>query len=135
MHPSRGRAANEGGHLTGFDAHCKTQCAQPCRQFSLMPTITALGVPHATLAPVWLFLQIIVAIFDGATGVAGFAGAGGGGVARGSQAASDMNERIIKTEAWRRNMESPINAAIEPCRRRAWRQIPAPLSKVAMATS
>ena len=56
-----------------------------------MPTITALGVPHSALAPVWLLRQIILAILGGfaaaglgaaalaaATGFAGGAAAGAG---------------------------------------------------------
>lgn len=47
----------------------------------LMPTITALGVPHSALAPVWLLRQIMVAFFAGAGG-----GGGGAGVALGAGA-------------------------------------------------
>ena len=80
MHPSRGGAANEGGHLNGFAGQGKDGFAAgalaPARRdydAGFIPTMTALGVPHLASAPVWLFLQIMT------IGRAGGAGAAAGG--------------------------------------------------------
>jgi hypothetical protein len=53
--------------MRGFPAPLLT------RHLSVMPTITALGVPHSTFFPLSLFRQIIFTNFGGAAGVVGVA--------------------------------------------------------------
>ena len=92
----------------------------PPVQFSFMPTITALGVPHLTLEPVSLFLQIIVAIFGGGAGLTAMATEGGGGgravVDARLHATRSTTRKDTKTRRWSRNMICPFFPCIKPFR-------------------